>query len=220
MLEMPKEGTLISGIPFQKNRRGQYFCFVIYPESLPFDWLENLSKQVEFTLSPLHDRDLTAAGEPKKPHYHLICVWPNPTTWGNAFYLCNMLNCPCPIPCATIRLAYEYFTHKNDPNKAQYDPADIKDYNGFALAKYVNLTTSEVNNYLTEITKLCRDEVITEYSDLIFYLIDNEMYNELDVAQNHTLYLTALIKGIWRRNHTYELNPETGEVIDTTKKQG
>lgn len=216
MIEMPKQGTLIAGIPFDKNRRGQYWVFVVYPDSAPADWQENLAKQVEFVVSPLHDKDLTAAGEPKKAHYHVLCVWPNATTWNNAFSFCNMLNCPCCIPCSNLRLQYDYLTHKNDPNKAQYSESDIKCFNGFSIAKYINLTAQEVTTALTNVTKLCRDLQIIEYSDLIFYLLDNEMYNELDVAQRHTIYLTALIKGIWRTSHRYTIDPATGEVLDIT----
>lgn len=219
MLEMPKKGTFISGIPFDKNRRGQYWSYVIYPDSLPADWKENLSKQVEFTISPLHDKDFTAKNEPKKAHYHVICVWPNATTWGNAFTLCNIMNCPCCIPCSNLRLSYDYFTHKNDPNKAQYDPSEIEDCNGFAISKYAALTSQEVNSTIKDLTLLCRELNITDYSMLMFYLYDNEMYDAADVASRHTIYFTALIKGIWRSNRVFDIDPETGEVIDITKQK-
>lgn len=210
-----KKGTIIAGIPYDPRKSGKAWEFIAYPDSVPENWIENLTQfGVEFAISPLHDRDISANGEPKKPHWHVICIWPNGTKWQTATTVCDIVHGPCCIPCANIRTKYDYLIHKNDANKAQYDPADIIHGNGFAISKYETLTSAEVNAKVIECTKLCREMQFTEYADLLFHLLDCEMFDEFDVVSNRTIYFTALIKGIWRKGAQYKVDPSTGEVLE------
>ncbi len=218
---MPQKGTIIGGIQFDPRKSGKAWEFVVYPESAPSEWVENLvSFGVPFAISPLHDKDISANGEPKKAHYHVICVWPNGTKWQTATTVCDITNGPCCIPCANIRTKYDYLTHKNDPNKAQYDPADIQVFNGFAISKYETLTSAEVNTMVIELTNMCRENQFTDYSDLMFHLVDCEMWDHFDVASNRTIYFANLIKGIWRHaaKNTIKVDPSTGEVLENVEQ--
>lgn len=56
-----------------KNERNRIFATVIYPESAPENFKDIISDwHIEAFLSPLHDKDINATGEAKKPHYHLL----------------------------------------------------------------------------------------------------------------------------------------------------
>jgi len=72
------------------------------------------------------------------------------------------------------------------------------------------------------ITKLIRERVITEYSDLIYHLIDAGMYGELEIASNRTIYFDALIRS--QRNkllgRTIKVNIETGEILEEGEADG
>ena len=68
----------------EKNVKKRNWAFVLYPESAPKDWREQLAKSgIQCAVSPLHDKDLDPTGNPKKPHYHVILVYGNPTTYNN-----------------------------------------------------------------------------------------------------------------------------------------
>lgn len=213
---LPNEGTRIAGIPFEKRRSGKVFEFIVYPDSAPADWVDLVAQTgVEFAVSPLHNADISANGEHKKDHYHMIAVWPNNTKWQTATVLCDIVNGPICIPVIDIRPKYDYLTHKNDPNKAQYNPDDIQHCNGFVLSKYLNLTAAEVSQKVAEITKLCFEFQFYEYADLIKYLLDNDMFDDFDIASNRTLYFSNLIKGIWRKGgQPQKVDFRTGELLN------
>lgn len=223
MFEMPKKGTLIAGVPFDPRKSGNKFEYIVYPDSAPSDWVEILKNQgYVFVVSPLHDKDISANGEPKKAHYHVLVVWTTaPTKWQTACGICETLNCPCCLPIANLRTKYDYLTHKNDANKAQYDPKDIVCVNGFSISNFEGLAMDEVKRIVIELTKLCFDECITEYSDLMHYLLANEMHDAFDVASNRTVYFSNLCKGIWRKGaNNMHIDTETGEVLNDDTKGG
>ena len=71
----------------------------------------------QFAISPLHDKDLNATGEPKKAHWHVIAVYGSPTTESNVKSLTERLNAPKPIPLEQVRGYYRYLTHKDNPRR-------------------------------------------------------------------------------------------------------
>ena len=59
------------------------WTFVLYDDSCSKDWEEYLiSTGVPFAYA-YHDKDITEIGEPKKPHYHVMCYYDNTTTKKN-----------------------------------------------------------------------------------------------------------------------------------------
>ena len=172
------------------------WAFVVYPESAPEDWIEQLQQRgVVGAISPLHDKDLNATGEPKKAHWHVIVTYEGPTAQSVVERLTERLNAPKPIPLEQVRGYYRYLTHKDNPEKAQYDEKDIQTLNGFDIRDFVEMTKSEVNAKIRIIQALIQTLDITEYADLLDYLMDNdELADEYDVAINHTILLNTYIK--------------------------
>ena len=76
----------------------------------------------------------------------------------------------------------------------------IEHYNGFSLASFCELMKGEVVELKKSIISLIRASEITEYSELIDMLIDNEMWDELDVAENHTFFFNTYITSRRHRN--------------------
>ena len=104
------------------------WAFVVYPESAPEKWIEQLQLSgAQFAISPLHDKDLNATGEPKKAHWH------------------ERLNAPKPIPLEQVRGYYRYLTHKDNPRRHSMTENDIQTLNGFDIRDFVEMTKSEVN---------------------------------------------------------------------------
>ena len=167
----------------------------MYPESAPSDWIEQLQLSgAQFAISPLHDKDLNATGEPKKAHWHVIVVYGSPTTESNVKSLTERLNAPKPIPLEQVRGYYRYLTHKDNPEKAQYDEKDIQTLNGFDIRDFVEMTKARSMQKLESFKNDSWTRFL-EYADLLDYLQDeDELADEYDVAINHTILLNTYIK--------------------------
>lgn len=191
LLDKKKEVFILAKILKKRN-----WAFVVYPESAPSDWIEQLQQRgVVGAISPLHDKDLNATGEPKKAHWHVIVTYEGPTAQSVVERLTELLNAPKPIPLEQVRGYYRYLTHKDNPEKFQYDEKDIQTLNGFDIRGFVEMTKSEVNAKIRIIQALIQTLDILEYADLLDYLMDNdELADEYDVAISHTILLNTYIK--------------------------
>ena len=177
-----------------KNMKKRNWAFVLYPESAPENWKELLQQTgLGIAISPLHNKDINPTGETKKAHYHIILTYDGPTTYNNVRSLTELLGQPIPQPLEQVRGYYRYLTHKDNPEKAQYDEKDIITYNGFNIQDFVELTSSEVMAIKKQLQSFIRDNHITEYSLLMDLLLDNEMSSMYDVASNHTYFLDKYI---------------------------
>lgn len=183
----------------KENTKKRNWTFVLYPDSAPSDWMEKLKLSgLMSAISPLHDKDVNPTGEKKKAHYHVLLVYSGPTTYNAVAKFTASLNATIPQALESVRGMYRYFTHKDNPEKYQYEESEISTVNGFNIADLVELTKSEVNEIKMNILKLIREIGIVEYSDLIDFLTDNEMAAEYDVAINNTFFFNTYITS--RRN--------------------
>lgn len=177
----------------------KYWAFVLYLESAPENWKELLQlRGIPICISPYHDKDKNPDGTPKKPHYHIILCFPNTTTYNNVKNITDSLNQPIPISLDAVKGYFRYLTHKDNPEKYQYNENEIECLNGFNIDDYVDLTYSQVKTICIYLQQLIIDNNILEYCTLLDYLLKNELYTELDVATNHTILFNTYITS--RRN--------------------
>jgi len=208
-----------------KNVKKRNWAFVLYPESAPSDWMEQLQATgLPIAISPLHDRDLDPTGEPKKAHHHIILCFSGPTTYNSVKAITDNLGQPIPQPLESVRGYYRYLTHKDNPDKVQYSEADIQHLNGFNILDFAELTRSEVFQMKRTILSIIRELQLTEYSDLIFYLEDAGLYGEMEVATNHTIFFDAVLRScrykITKMDATARIDPETGEILEDGEADG
>lgn len=170
------------------------WTFILYPESAPVGWRSQLQESgITACISPLHDQDINPTGEPKKPHYHIILNYPGPTTYNAVSDFTASLNATIPRALESVRGMYRYFTHQDNPEKAQYEPDEIQSVNGFNIRDFVELSTSEVIATKKKIQEFIRKYSIQEYSDLLDILLDNGMDTEYDVACSHTMFFNIYL---------------------------
>lgn len=185
-----------------KQIKKRNWAFVAYPDSLPTDWLDRLQATgLPFAVSPLHEFDVDPTGETKKPHYHVIVCYPGPTTLSVVQALTSDLGQPNPTALESVQGYYRYFTHKDNPDKYQYDERKIRTFGGFDITSWDDLTAKEVLEIKEKIVGIIRDLRINEYATLIEYLIDNGYYQEWSVASNHTIFFERYISS--RRHRHY-----------------
>lgn len=180
----------------EKNVKKRNWAFVLYPESAPADWREQLQKTgLPCAISPLHDRDVNATGEPKKPHHHVMVFYQGPTSYNVVKRLTDGLNQPIPQVVEQVRGYYRYLTHMDNPEKAQYSPSGITTLNGFDIGDYVDMTKSEVTKTLRALMDYIRDNDLMEYADLMDMTMCEGIPPEwFDVAASHTLFFTGYLK--------------------------
>lgn len=175
------------------------WCFIVYLDSAPINWRDILQETgCLFAISPYHDSDINADGSIKKPHYHVIVCFDGPTTYNSVKRVTDSINATIPQPLEQIRGYYRYFTHKDNPEKFQYCESDITTINGFDIDNYIELTYTEVSKLLLQIQYMIKDKNFTEYSELLDYLVENDLKEFWDVARNHTILLNTYITS--RRN--------------------
>lgn len=187
------------------NKKARYWTFVAYPESLTCNLVDFLSKNgLVYAISPLHDKDIDITGEPKKPHFHILLEFPGPTTYKKVKEdITEPLGQPIPTPVMTIRGAYRYLCHLDNPDKAQYNEKDIIKSDSFELV----LTKSEVTtlkaNILIDISK----NRISEYYDLLqFYLIQGD-FDRFDIVASNTIFFNTYLSSK-RAKIKQEINEE------------
>lgn len=181
----------------EKNVKKRNWAFVLYPESAPKDWREQLQQTgLQCAISPLHDKDINPTGEPKKPHHHVILCYAGPTAYNVVKALTNgKLGQTIPQALEQVRGYYRYLTHEDNPEKAQYSKAEIQTLNGFNIKDFVELTKSEVTKLKREIQTFIRDNEIVEYADLMDYLMDagDGMADHYEVAANNTMFFAKYL---------------------------
>ena len=187
--------------------------------SAPDDWIQQLQLSgLQYAISPLHDKDKheDGSGRTKKPHYHVIVIYGSPTTYNNVKNLTDSFNAPIPQALEQVRGYYRYLTHKDNPDKYQYDEEDIVTGGGFNIADYIELSKSEVTEIKFQLQKLIREKNIIEYSALMDYIQDNLDRINYDVASSHTIFFNTYIKSIRhsQQKAQMKIDPDTGEVIE------
>lgn len=193
------------------------WAFVLYPESVPENWIEILQHSgLQCAISPLHDKDLNATGEEKKPHWHVIACYQGPTSYNVVCKLSQeTLKGTIPQALEQVRGYYRYLTHKDNPEKAQYNENDIVTVNGFNVMDFAELTKSEILHIKLRIHEIIEEEDFTEYIDLMNFLRYTEMFTEYDVASSNTMFFNSLLKsrafkkqGKKQADNTIEFIPE------------
>lgn len=134
------------------DRVGQ-FCFITYPESMGDIYEKISSKGIVCVRSPLHDKDWTADGEIKKPHYHNMIIFSGLKSEKQVKEVCEYLGITHYELPFDKKGMLRYFCHldENPEEKAIYSIEDVKCFGGF-----------DYNSVLT-----AKDGKISEHSALL-----------------------------------------------------
>ena len=140
-----------------KTLKSRWWWFICYPDSLPDNWIDILMiTGIPFIVSPIHDKDIATDGTYKKPHYHCIVVFDNPTTYNHVLTnCCKPLNATIPQVILNLSGAVAYLTHKGNNDKAQYNLDDVRCFNG----SHVYLKD---NDYIDDVYSAIESIIINE----------------------------------------------------------
>lgn len=175
-----------------RTTKARNFAFIIYPESIPENWVECLSKLgIPMAVSPLHDLDeserkfsemseaekaIINSGNKvyKKAHYHVLYIARNPVTVESVRKKIKRVlgdNSISHIEIVdSVEYYFQYLTHESSDavkkNKHRYDKKDIVYINDFDIDRYVTLDESEKRELANLIFALIRKYQLENIIDL------------------------------------------------------
>lgn len=205
----------------QDALKGRHFAYVVYPESAPADWIEQLQQTgLSFVVSPLHDKDVDPTGTLKKPHYHVIISWGNTTTYRAARGLCDKIRCPRPQMLKSPNAMYRYMQHLDNPDKYQYTDIPTT-YNGWVRP----LNAADVVQLKREIWGMVYTQDCQEYGELLMVCAEHGS-EYFDVASSHTIFFSKICDGyrhspirtLKRRYNMLDDGPEKEQVYEVLLK--
>lgn len=155
-----------------KETRTRNWTFILYPESAPENWRELLDEyHIEWVESPVHDSDINGNGEKKKAHIHIGLFFAGNKTYEQVKEITDKLNCPIPERCHSMRALVRYMAHLDNPEKAQYNPAEIIGHGGVDVAELLRPSSSERYTIIAEMVKYVQKNNITEFHQLVDYAV-------------------------------------------------
>lgn len=199
----------------RKDDRTRNWTVVVYPESAPKNWREILDDlHVPYLVSPLHDKDKNPDGEVKKPHWHVVLLFENKKAFYQIKDIADKLNAPIPQKVESLRGMVRYLVHTDNPEKYQYDRADIENHGVDDLDKYFESASSN-RAILNAIIRYIRENNITSFAKLSYYAIDNGKDDWLDcMANRNTMYLNAIITAQYHDNENAEIEKDDRLISD------
>lgn len=202
------------------RQQGLWWSFIIYEDSVPDNYIERLrATGMQIALSPWHDKDTWnhdspemvnaetgeiiskgaryKMGDRKKIHRHGLVKSDKKISWRemNAL-LQGILHCPYIQKCRSLRNAYDYFLHINDPEKYQgYFKDEIIRLNGFVIEP----TKFEQGILYDEIATKVIECHFTRWKDVLKFYHGQPEYMLL--LSSRPAVITEVLKDNWREEH-------------------
>lgn len=219
----------------RQGQRHRGWVAVMYPESAPEDWAERLTNEgVPACISPLHDRDLNADGAPKKPHHHVLLLWDGPVVYETAKPVMDAIGAVMPPKnpkpgqvkpwAVTVRGAARYLCHLDNPEKAQYDPEDVRCFNGADYIELIN-TPGDEDQMLDEITDFIDENCVSSFAAFVRYCKQERPDWKRFVYHKGAAIVTRYIKScVWERQDDLaererDLLRREGEMLNRAREK-
>lgn len=204
----------------QNGERHKVWMLVFYPDSVPSEWRDLLAElHMKVWVSPLHDKDKwTAADEKKDPkhkagtakkdHWHLVAQYEVQVDRATFLADFGFLNGPQNVKVVKSLISMvRYLVHADDPDKAQYDKADVLTFGGAELDLVEQLGTHERHEALKAMRAFIREHNITDFCDFVDYCDECEITWAHLLDDNSSYVIEKYIK-----SRRYKLRDEMMEL--------
>jgi hypothetical protein len=204
----------------KKDERARNWTFVVYPESAPQNWRDVIDDEhIEWVESPLHDKDLDANNEIKKPHWHILVLYDGKKSFEQVKVLTEKVNAPIPQKVSSAKGLVRYMVHLDNPEKTQYKQSDIISHGGVDILELLKMSSAMKSTIQREIIFYIDENNITEFKDIVDYASRN---NEdwFNILMNYsTIAITNYVRSARHKaekaaEEIVKVNTRTGEVVD------
>lgn len=196
------------------DTRDRVFATIVYPESAPADWRDIVdSWHVAAFISPLHDRDVNADGTPKKPHYHVMLFFDGKKNYETQIKpLFDAIGGVGREDIVSARGYTRYLCHLDNPEKAQYERADVQAFGGLSYDLEIQ-SPSDEQQTLKDMQAFVRKNMIVSFADFSDWCADNnDVWYKL-LTDKKTYYFTKYMKSL-AYSMRMKVDRETGEILD------
>ena len=185
--------------------RTRNWTVIFYPEDLPEDWKTVVDDlRFRWIESPIHDKDVNANGEPKKPHIHALFMFESVKTAEQIEKMLkevfgasesgSIIGAAHPQRvtdrCALVR----YMAHMDNPDKAQYEVSEIVGHNGADPAEILRYSATETREMIVAMEEYIEENDIIELADFSKAIrYDRPEWHTL-LATKMTMYFNAFIR--------------------------
>lgn len=182
------------------NLRSNLWTFIIYPESMPNNYLNIINNwHIPCLISPLHNKDIEGSEEEIKAHYHVMLyfgIGANKSI-NQVKEFSSQLNGTLPFIVNSSIAMIRYFVHKDNPEKQQFDIHDLIALGGF---DYLDAFKDNYTDDLMydRIEDIINDHILFNVKQLQQHLKNNNMTDELRFFRRHTLYFKYLMDGVYQ----------------------
>ena len=151
-----------------KVERFRNWSFIGYPgDSLPENYRDILDEEhITWAESPVHDKDVNADGEAKKPHIHFLLCFEGVKTLDQIKEITAKVNGTNPIKVQSVRGMVRYFVHFDNPEKHQYDRSSIISH-GIDIDQYFETSMQAKKIICAQMIDWCEDNCCCELSVLL-----------------------------------------------------
>lgn len=218
------------------DERQRCYAFLAYEDSSYPDWEERLANEhIAALVSPWHDQDVEPNGNPKKKHKHIMLMFEGKKSLAQINEIRERVLGPNYNPAleniGSMRGYARYLLHLDNPEKAQYDRAGIREYGG-ADFDAVTALASDDTRMIGEIMEYIRVNGVRYYSDFMLMCRDNnpswfsmlisrKSYVIIEFIKSEAAKVRAAQEAALRESYSgyrSKVNPATGEL--TEQKEG
>lgn len=203
-----------------KIEKSRFWVSIGYPEDFPPDWREDIGDKLQLPYAYcIHDKDVGKDGTLRPPHFHLIVVFPNTTTYNHALNVFNLLS-PTEKPvfrvveACNIRHMYDYLIHDTDDSRKKgkflYDPSERITGNNFDIGAYEQIDLARKNEIFRELSDAIKDNGICNYMDFYEYISEafvDELTVYLEIMRSYSGHFERLTKANFQKAQQGRITP-------------
>lgn len=205
---------------------------ILWVENLRPDWENVLERIIQNPfVYCVHDKDVDADGNPRKPHIHLMISFPNTTTYKHAMSIFSCFSVSFDRPCCNtcyrvlnVRYMYNYLIHDTEDarkkKKFQYNPAARICGLNFDIGLLEQLSVADKREMLRELSEYVMKEQICTYLDFYLLVTKNFDMSYVDLIYSYSGHFERLCKACYLKlyNDRVKRGLKTEEsLVHTTK---
>lgn len=184
------------------NKRSLYYATILYEESAKENWQQILEDtHIPTLISPLHDKDLDAQANLKKPHRHILLLFESLKSRDQVKEIVDLIGGVGIEKIIAPKSYARYLSHEDNPDKAQYDSNDIIALSGAnEYLESIKISSIKKHDIIAEIILFCQENEVDCFADIVEYALEfqHEWFIVLTTSYSSMMLTNYLKSRAWR----------------------